>query len=65
MNKLYRYPQNGYLGGVCHGFAVYTKTDHYLAYPHRFCRSFNFIHSILGFFKKEAFCVSGQSKHSR
>ena len=27
MNKLYRYPQDGYLGGVCHGFAVYTKTD--------------------------------------
>ena len=27
MNKLYRYPQNGYLGGVCQGFAVYTKTD--------------------------------------
>ena len=27
MNKLYRYPQDGYLGGVCHDFAVYTKTD--------------------------------------
>jgi phage shock protein PspC (stress-responsive transcriptional regulator) len=27
MNKLYRYPNKGYLGGVCYGFAVYTKTD--------------------------------------
>lgn len=27
INKLYRYPEKGYLGGVCHGFGLYSKTD--------------------------------------
>lgn len=27
MNKLMRYPDKGYLGGVCHGLSEYTYTD--------------------------------------
>lgn len=27
MRRLYRYPDQGYIGGVCHGFGVYTGID--------------------------------------
>ncbi len=27
MKKLYRYPDKGYLGGVCHGLAIHTNID--------------------------------------
>lgn len=27
MRRLYRYPDQGYIGGVCHGFGEYTGID--------------------------------------
>lgn len=27
MRRLYRYPDQGYIGGVCHGFGEYTAID--------------------------------------
>jgi phage shock protein PspC (stress-responsive transcriptional regulator) len=27
MNRLFRYPKQGYIGGVCHGLGVHTKID--------------------------------------
>ena len=27
MKKLYRYPDKGYIGGVCHGLGVHTNID--------------------------------------
>ena len=27
MKKLYRYPDKGYVGGVCHGLGEHTKVD--------------------------------------
>tara|TARA_B100000586_G_scaffold6835_1_gene4703 strand:+ start:79 stop:243 length:165 start_codon:yes stop_codon:yes gene_type:complete len=27
MKKLYRYPDKGYIGGVCHGLGEHTKVD--------------------------------------
>ena len=27
MRRLYRYPDQGYVGGVCHGFGEYTGID--------------------------------------
>ena len=27
INKLYRYPKKGYVGGVCHGLGLHTKLD--------------------------------------
>ena len=27
MKKLFRYPDKGYLGGVCHGLAIHTNID--------------------------------------
>ena len=27
MNKLFRYPSKGYIGGVCHGLGLHTNID--------------------------------------
>ena len=50
MKKLYRYPDKGYLGGVCHGLALHTNIDPILWRVLTVFSGFANIYVILWFF---------------
>jgi len=52
MNKLYRYPEQGYLGGVCHGMGKHTGIDPIIWRVLTIFGGFGIIYLILWIFLK-------------
>ena len=53
MNKLYRKPQRGYIGGVCEGLGEHTSTDPILWRLLAFFGGFGILYIILWIFLKK------------
>jgi phage shock protein PspC (stress-responsive transcriptional regulator) len=53
INKLFRYPKRGYLGGVCHGLGLHTGIDPIIWRVLTFFGGFGLIYLILWIFLRK------------